>query len=168
VIGYILKEKRLGVSVVKALVEKFGPIDMASSLFPFNFTTYYDDEMGIPLFRRLIVFKPLIKQVDLVGIKLYTNALEHEYSKDGKRSVNIDPGYLLQERFVLATGKNYSHRIHIGEGIYADLTLVYTKSRFKPLPWTYPDYASENIMTFLTQVRKKYGVDLRQGRESSE
>ncbi len=168
VIGFFLKEKRLGVSVVKALVEKFGSVDMTSSWFPFNFTTYYNDEMGTPLFRRLIVFKQLIKQSDFVEIKLFTNALEHEYSKDGKRSVNIDPGYLLQERFVLATGKNYSHRIYIGEGIYADLTLIYTKGRFEPLPWTYPDYATENIMTFLKQVRKKYVVDLKQTGASSE
>jgi len=168
VIGFILKEKRLGASVVKALVEKFGPVDIASSWFPFDFTTYYDDEMGTPLFRRLIVFKQLIKQSDLVEIKLYTNALEREYSKDGKRSINIDPGYLLQERFVLATGKNYSHRIYIGEGIYADLTLIYAKGRFETLPWTYPDYAADNIMTFLKQVRKKYVVDLKQDSGSSD
>ena len=82
--------------------------------------------------------------------------------------VNIDPGYLLHERFVLATGKNYSHRIHIGKGIYADLTLIFARGRYEPLPWTYPDYASENMLTFLKQVRKKYGVDLRQIKESSE
>ena len=75
--------------------------------------------------------------------------------------VNIDPGYLLHERFVLATGKNYSHRIYIGKGIYADLTLMYTKGKFEPLPWTYPDYASENIIDFLEKVRKKYGVDIK-------
>ena len=160
VIGFFLKEKRLGIRVVKMLTDKYGAVDMASPWLPFNFTTYYNDEMGTPLFRRLVAFKHLIHQDSLADIKLFTNNLENEHSIDGKRVVNIDPGYLLHERFVLATGKNFSHRIHIGKGIYADLTLIYTKGGFEPLRWTYPDYASENIMTFLKQVRKKYMVDL--------
>lgn len=160
VIGFFLKEKGLGIRVVKTLTDKYGAVDMASPWLPFNFTTYYYDEMGTPLFRRLVAFKQLIHQASLADIKLFTNNLENEHSIDGKRVVNIDPGYLLHERFVLATGKNFSHRIHIGKGIYADLTLIYTKGGFEPLPWTYPDYASENIMTFLKQVRKKYMVDL--------
>lgn len=160
VIGFFLKEKGLGIRVVKTLTDKYGAVDMASPWLPFNFTTYYNDEMGTPLFRRLVAFKQLIHQDSLADIKLFTNNLENEHSIDGKRVVNIDPGYLLHERFVLATGKNFSHRIHIGKGIYADLTLIYTKGGFEPLPWTYPDYASENIMTFLKQVRKKYMVDL--------
>ena len=146
--------------MVKALVDKYGAVDMASSWLPFTFTTYYNDEMGTPLFRRLVAFKQLIHQVSLADIKLFTNDLEDEHSINGKRVINIDPGYLLQERFVLATGKNFTHRIHIGKGIYADLTLIYTKGGFELLPWTYPDYASENIMTFLKQVRKKYVIDL--------
>lgn len=160
VIGFFLKEKRLAVDVAKALVEKFGPVDMTSPWFPFNLTTYYDDEMGTPLFRRMLAFKRLIKQSSLANIKLFTNDLEREYSNEGGRSVNIDPGYLLHERFVLATGKNYSHRIYIGSGIYADLTLVYLKGHFNKMPWTYPDYASGNVMSFLEWVRKKYVIDL--------
>jgi hypothetical protein len=164
VIGFFLKEKGLGIHVVKALVDKFGTIDVASSWFPFDFTHYYNEEMGTPLFRRLVAFNQLIHQVSLADIKVFTNDLEHEHSSNGKRSVNIDPGYLLHERFVLATGKNYSHRIYIGKGIYADLTLIYAKGGFKPLPWTYPDYASEIIITFLEQVRKKYTIDLKDAR----
>jgi hypothetical protein len=76
--------------------------------------------------------------------------------------VNIDPGYLLLERFVLATGKNYAHRIYIGQNIYADLTLTYAKGGFQTLPWTYPDYASPEIRDFLLQVRYKYSMDLKE------
>ncbi len=162
VIGLFLKEKRLIVPVTKALAEKFGPVEMASAWFLFDFTSYYEKEMGAPLFRRMLVFKPLIKQGDLAQIKLITNALEMEFSKDNKRLVNLDPGYLLRERFVLATGKNYSHRIYIGRQIYADLTLMYSKGRFKTLPWTYPDYADKNMLDYLEQVRNKYVIDLKQ------
>lgn len=160
VIGFFLKEKRVAVDVVKALVEKLGPVDITSPWLPFNLTTYYNDEMGTPLFRRMLAFKRLIKQSALANIKLFTNDLERKYSIDDRRAVNIDPGYLLHERFVLATGKNYSHRIYIGSEIYADLTLVYLNGHYNKMPWTYPDYASENVMTFLEWVRKKYVIDL--------
>ena len=162
VIGFFLKEKDLVVPVVKALIEKFGPVDIVSSWFPFNFTTYYEPEMGKPLFRRMLAFETLIKQSALSEIKLITNDLELEYLKNSKRMVNLDPGYLLRERFVLATGKNYSHRIYIGQRIYADLTLIYTKGRFIKLPWTYPDYAEQNMLICLERIRNKYVIDLKQ------
>ena len=162
VIGFFLKEKDLVVPVVKALVDKFGPVDIVSPWFPFNFTTYYEAEMGAPLFRRMLAFETMIKQSALSDIKLTTNDLELEYSKNSKRMINLDPGYMLRERFVLATGKNYSHRIYIGKRIYADLTLIYTKGRFRKLPWTYPDYAEQNMLTYLERVRNKYVIDLRQ------
>ena len=78
----------------------------------------------------------------------------------GRRRVNLDPGYLLLERFVLASGKNFTHRIYIGQGIYADLTLMFQKGAFRTLPWTYPDYAARDMQSFLTQVRRKYAADL--------
>ena len=78
------------------------------------------------------------------------------------RQVNIDPGFLLMERLVLATGKNFAHRIYIGKCIYADLTLIYQKNGYQPLPWTYPDYAHESIRNFLILVRNKYMEDLKE------
>ena len=164
IIGIFLKEKDLFLDVTEILTEKFGPIDMVSRWFPFNFTAYYEPEMGTFLFRRMLVFKELILQDELVGIKLFTNNVEKKFSERGKRKVNIDPGYLLRERFVLATGKNYSHRIYIGKRIYADLTLVYEKGGFKTLPWTYPDYGALNIQNFLKRARKKNVIDLKKGR----
>ena len=156
-----MKEKSLFAPVAEELAEKFGPVDMISSWFPFDYTTYYKPEMGAPLFRRMLVFKRLIKQSALPEIKIITNDLEKKYLKDDKRMVNIDPGYMLQERFVLATGKNYTHRIYIGMGIYADLTLIYTKGAFQKLPWTYPDYADKKMLAYLELVRSKYVADLR-------
>lgn len=162
VIGFFLKEKDLVFSVVKALIEKFGPVDIVSSWFPFNFTTYYEPEMGEPLFRRMLAFETLIKQSTLSEIKRITNDLELKYLKNSKRMVNLDPGYMLRERFVLATGKNFSHRIYIGQRIYADLTLIYVKGQFIKLPWTYPDYSEQNMLIYLERVRNKYVIDLKQ------
>ncbi len=161
VIGLFMKDKALLEPAARTLSEVFGPVDLMSRWLPFDFTSYYEPEMGKPLFRRLLAIKPLVAQEELPGIKHRTNGLETEYSDGGLRKINIDPGYLLLERFVLATGKNYSHRIYIGENIYADLTLTYTKGAFQTLPWTYPDYASPEIRQFLLQVRHKYSIDLK-------
>jgi len=161
VIGLFMKEKGLLDALCPPLMEAFGPLDLISPWFRFDYTTYYEPEMGSPLFRRILSFKKLIRQEDLAGIKHQTNDLELAHTAGTSRKVNIDPGYLLLERFVLATGKNYAHRIYIGENIYADLTLTYVKGGFQTLPWTYPDYASPEIRDFLLQVRTKYSMDLK-------
>ncbi len=161
VIGLFMKDKDLLTPVARELEAEFGSLDLISAWMPFDYTAYYEPEMGRPLVRRLLTFKALIQQEALSRIKMTTNRVEEFYSRDGRRRVNIDPGYLLQERFVLASGKNFSHRIYIGNGIYADLTLIYQKGAFQKLPWTYPDYADPAMHGFLEQVRSKYAVDLK-------
>jgi hypothetical protein len=161
VIGLITKAKERADDVCSRLRDRYGPIDLVSHWFDFSFTDYYHAEMGAPLFRRVFSFEHLIVQDQLAQIKCHTNTLETEFSRQGRRLVNIDPGYLLHERFVLATGKNYTHRIYIGREIYADLTLIYQKGAYQPLPWTYPDYASPQMGDFLMKVRRKYGTDLK-------
>jgi len=161
IIGLFMKDRTLVEPLTAELASAFGGLDMVSSWIPFDYTTYYEPEMGSPLFRRLLAFKSLIDQGELAAIKMRTNRLEESYSQNHRRRVNIDPGYLLYERFVLASGKNFSHRIYIGHNIYADLTLIYQQGAFKKLPWTYPDYGDQPILSFLEQVRNKYAVDLK-------
>ena len=107
-------------------------------------------------------FATLISQDDLAAIKLITNRIEKRYMTGSGRVINIDPGYMVPARFVLASGKDFAHKIHIGSGIYADLTLLYKKGDgFTFLPWTYPDYTRKNVLAFLTLVRKKYMSDIK-------
>jgi hypothetical protein len=161
VIGLIVNERRMLAAVAAELLSAFGCVDLVSSWLPFEYTQYYAPEMGSPLFRRVLAFKNLIQQEELADIKIITNRLEEKFLHNGKRKINIDPGYLLHERFVLASGKNFSHRIYIGRGIYADLTLIYQGGVFQRLPWTYPDYADRPMLSFLERVRDKYIVDYR-------
>ena len=161
VVGFILSDKGLAGTLISELVEKNGPLDFISPWLDFDYTDYYEKELGKPLYRRVLVFKKLIEQSDLVDIKITTNSMEKRYAVEGNRQVNIDPGYLLLERFVLATGKNFPHRIYLGKGIYADLTLIYTKGKFQTLAWTYPDYAGEDMRAFLEKIREKYKIDLK-------
>jgi hypothetical protein len=159
--GFFLKDKALADDIARDLQDRLGAVDMVSAWLEFDYTTYYEKEMGAPLSRRMMAFKTLVQQTQLAAFKRATNELEHKYRQQGRRRVNIDPGYLLAERLVLATGKNFTHRIYIGEGIYADLTLIYQRGAFRCLPWTYPDYADSRMIAFLTLVRKKYMLDLK-------
>ncbi|MBW2365066.1 MAG: DUF4416 family protein [Deltaproteobacteria bacterium] len=162
VIGIFMKDKALAKPVAQELIDHFGHMDLLSAWFPFDYTDYYHTEMGRPLVRRVFSFIELIEQTFLAEVKNITNRIEEKYSKNGSRRVNIDPGYLLLERFVLATGKNFAHRIYIGKEIYADLTLIYKDGGYQKLPWTYPDYSAEDMTKYLLKVRSKYTYDLKQ------
>ena len=154
--GIIANNERLFLEVEKILSKKFGPIDVKSQIFDFNFTDYYEKEMGWPLHRRFTSFRELVSPADLAEIKLRTNDVEKNCRVKGKRRINIDPGYVAMERLVLATGKNYTHRIYLSRGIYADLTLVFQRGSFRPLEWTYRDYADQEVIGFFNDVRERY------------
>jgi len=155
-------EKEIIDTIVRRLEGIFGATDWIGPEQFFDRTRYYAGEMGWPLHRRFISFENLIPPDQLVEIKLKTNAIEQQYLIDGNRGVNIDPGYISPERLVLATGKNYTHRIYLSQGIFADLTLIFQKGCFRPLEWTYPDYADPETIEFFNGVRKRYLIQLRE------
>jgi len=161
IISLFMNNKGFFSEALLSLETLFGPVDCISPWLDFNYTSYYHGEMGQPLFRRVVVFKELIEQKRLAAIKEKTNRLEAQWKQDGNRTVNIDPGYLLLSRFILATGKDFSHRVYLDRGIYADLTLVYKKGQYRPLEWTYPDYAAPEMTQFLGKIREKYSLDLK-------
>ena len=144
--------------------EEVGRIDYVSPETAFDQTRYYEAEMGQPLMKRFFSVEKLMDPADLVEIKVWTVELESSHTLEGKRTFNVDPGYISAERLVLATGKNSTHRIYLGRGVWADLTLVYERGRFRTLPWTYPDYASEAVRRAMTDIRKKYLDQLREMR----
>jgi hypothetical protein len=157
VMSFLFKEEKDFAKTLSETDSRYGPVDFLSESLPFDFTPYYEPEMGEGLGRRIASFEPLISPGQLSGVKLWTNALEARSPNErGGRKVNIDPGYLAASKFILATGKDYSHRIYLGEGIYGDLTLKFQKGAFTPLPWTYPDYASQPLIGLLNLLRKRY------------
>jgi len=148
--------------VIEKLREKFGDIDYISDELKFDFTDYYEPEMGGGLLRRMISFTNLILPDELPGIKLATNTLEDAFTgPEGKRSLNIDPGYIALCHLILATGKAFTHRPYLRDGIYADMTLVYRGGRFQTLEWTFPDYGSEELLKILTMLRARYFEQLK-------
>lgn len=154
--GIIYKNEETLIEALKTLEEKIGLIEDRTHKMAFDHTRYYEKEMGSMLNRIFILFSHLIQRESLVGIKLLTNEIEKDFSDTGKRLINIDPGYISLENVVLATTKNYTHRIYLASGIYGDLTLVYKKGTYTPLEWTYPDYASKNIIEIFNNWRNLY------------
>jgi len=160
------------------LTSKFGPVDLESDIFNFNFSDYYEKEMGPGLVRRFFSFVRLISPEDLAGIKLKTNEIEENFAcrreapvQDSEgalqgfeekviRPINLDPGYLTSAKVVLATAKDYSHRIYLKEGIYAEATLRYFQGTYQPWPWTYPDYKTPEYLSFFHRLRKIYLAQL--------
>ena len=156
VIGMLAKDISLFDRVEEFFIKKFKNIDFKSSLIPFDYTDYYKDEMGHPLKKKFISFERLISQDDIVNIKLYTNQLENKFLKAHKRQINLDPGYLTDAKFILATTKDYFHRIYLAKGIYAEVTLFWRKGSFSQFEWTYPDHRSKEYIDTLNTIRDIY------------
>ena len=145
-----------------ALEERFGPIDARTALVPWTVSAYYAGEMGDELQRQFASFARLVPADELVALKHVTNTLEAAWRRPAGRQVNIDPGYLTATKLVLATTKDAGHRIYLGSGIYAEVTLAFEHGSFRAGPHTYPDYAEPDTLRFFNQVRGRY---LRQLRE---
>ncbi|THB64452.1 MAG: DUF4416 family protein [Desulfovibrio sp.] len=148
--------------VLEPLVARFGELLHMSEPMAFSETSYYDEELGSPLSRRLLAFYTLQPMDCLPEVKTWCNELEAALARpDGNRIFNLDPGLLTLERLVLATGKNFTHRIYLGQGIWGDLTLIFTKGDWLSFPWTFDDYASASMLDLLTKLREQYKDRLR-------
>lgn len=134
----------------------WGEPERISDPFRFDKTGYYRHEMGEPLVRRFYVGSRPVARDTLSEIKVAAETIEREFAAGERRTVNIDPGMLTEENFILATGKNFSHRVYLGNGVFADLTLLFREGEYRALPWTYPDYASDEIRAFLGEVRERF------------
>ncbi len=139
-----------------SLEERFGRIVYTSKSIPFDFTSYYDEEMGGGIERFFLAFSPLVSPDGLREAKLFTNRLESVYAEGGSRRVNLDPGTLSVSNIVLATTKNRAHRIAIGDDLYAEVTLIYHHKGFESFSWTYADYRSKEVQEILFDMRRMY------------
>lgn len=145
-----------------ALERRYGAIDDTSSPALWKVSSYYDEEIGTEIWRQFISFAALIDPGAIAAIKSETNTLEDTWRKDGKRKLNIDPGYVGTTKMVLATTKDAAHRIYLGDGIHAEPTLRYESGAFLPYPHTYPDYADDVGLEFFSGVRARYVEQLRE------
>ena len=143
------------------LAARLGGADARGPDLPFPWSGYYDEEMGGRPRRGFLSYPRLVAPEELASIKAFTNEVEERWAPEGRRLYNLDPGLLFLGRFELATTKDRPHRVPLSGGIYAEITLVYERGDFRPLPWTYPDWASEEYRAFLRALREKLKRELR-------
>lgn len=159
-IGVLTSIPELLAHTDKILEEHFGPIDLRSDILPFTFTGYYNGEMGKGIQRQFYSFEKLIMPDEIATIKVQTNIIEELLASSKKypvnRPINIDPGYINESRLILASTKDFSHRIYLRDGIYAEVTLNYRGERYETFPWTFPDYKTIVYHSFFLKVREFY------------
>ncbi|MEA2078235.1 MAG: DUF4416 family protein [Candidatus Marinimicrobia bacterium] len=143
------------------LEKVFGSIDLKSNEYFFNVTDYYEDEMGKELKRKFVSFRKLIEAQQLSEIKRLSNIIEIEYSNQKKRSINLDPGYLDMDKFVLASAKYGRQKIYLDKGIYADPTLYFFKREFHAYSWSFPDFSSGIYNEYFIKVRQQYKAQIK-------
>lgn len=154
--GFIYTTESVYHDTKRYLEKRFGPTDFESGKIDFNSTEYYHPEMGKPLSRRFLSFKKLRKPDQFATIKLYCIKLEKKFALNSQRQINIDPGYLNEAKLVLTTTKDFAHRIYLGRGIFAEITLTYLKDHFSENPTTFPDYRTQKYKEIFLNIRKIY------------
>jgi hypothetical protein len=167
-LGVLTANTKFIPQVEERLAAAFGTIDHKSPVIPFDFTNYYEAEMGDILDRVFFSFERLIEANQLAEIKRQTNAMEEELapilktsSTNVKRPVNLDPGYIEQSKVVLASTKNFYHRIFLGGGVFGEVTMHFKNNTYQFFPWTYPDYQSKDYQEFFLKLRQIYRNQLR-------
>ena len=162
--GVLVADAGLVPLVEDRLVDAFGPIDHRSDLLPFEFTDYYADQMGDFVERILFSFESLVDGGTLASVKRETNLLEHRpwpLATPVPRPVNIDPGYIEQAKVVLASTKNFYHRVYLRDGVFGEVTMHFRNNTFQFFPWTYPDYKSRDYQQFFVRMRQIYRAQLK-------
>lgn len=154
--GIIFNDRKILDEVKKILEKEFSGIDIESDIMDFNFTSYYFSEMGSPLFRQFVSFRTPVNPEQLPEIKKFSNSIERRFSIDGKRKINLDPGYISDANVIIATTKNHYHRVPLSDGIYAHIEYVFKEKKIQYLQWTYPDFKTEKYKNFFLESLKKY------------
>lgn len=146
------------------LAELYGTVDSRSPRFDFDLTDYYEPQMGKALKRGFLSFDRLIDPAGLSEVKIRTNALEKEIQrefKEDRRVVNLDPGYITAAALIMATAKDFSHRIPLQNGIYGHLEFLFSRTGIRRLDWTYPDFANEGYQKYFLDLRRRYRDQLK-------
>ncbi len=152
-ISTLLADEELLFEIKPILIKEFGEILYETNPLDWNWSNYYREEMGEVIKRSFLFFKTTIDSSSISDIKLRTNNIEDAFSIHGRRRINLDPGYITLSKVVLASTKNYCHRIYLGKGIYAEVTLYYKENSFKPHIFTYRDYADPSTIQVFNSVR---------------
>jgi len=159
-VGMLSPEVGLFDICTELLSAEYGPIDCQSETVRWDVTDYYREEMGSAILRNFIFFERLADPGMLSSMKLLTNSIEARFlvtrGTAVRRRINLDPGYVTEAKVVLASTKDFSHRVYLSQSIYAEVTLHYsTKEKtFLPFEHTYPDYRTKGSLDLFNKARE--------------
>ena len=154
-VGMLSREESLFQAVDDQLEAMYGDIDLESPVWSWEHTKYYSKEMGDGLKRRFVFFEQHVNPGEIADIKVKTNEIEKLFlNNDGGRRINLDPGYLDSAKLVLVSTKNFSHRVYLARGIYGEATLIYSGDHYQPLPYTFPDYKTDEYLSLFNEARR--------------
>lgn len=145
-----------------------GPVEIQSAWHPFDQSNYYEKELGKNLKRCLVGFKNIFEPHRLVELKELTTRLEHPSplpsptrgEGEGKRVINVDPGYVDLFKVVLASGKGGGQKVALAKEVHAYTLLRYEKGEWYPFEWTYPDFKEPTYHKDLLEIRKRLKREL--------
>jgi len=141
--------------ILDQICTRFGDVEHEYGPVAFHHSQYYAAEMGDDLVKIYLIFKQYIDRALLPEIKNFTNTIEQTHASDGKRRFNLDPGYIARDKLVLATTKDFYHRLYLSDGIFGEVTLHYRNGKFRHFSWTYPDYKEDAVQKLLEKGRAK-------------
>ncbi len=145
---------------IERLRDQWGAIAEIAPPAPFVAGGFYTPQMGQPLRKTLVAFEAPTDPEPLAKWKSQSNQWEFEaaqrFGNDGSpRPLNLDPGYVTQAKWVLATVKDRDHRIYLRDGIFAEVTLNYVGGQWVHHRWTYPDYRTAAVADFASRCRQR-------------
>jgi len=162
IIAVMAADQKCLSTALDAIVAEFGTTDLVSDVWPFDQTDYYKEQTGPHILKQFVSADKLIDPGKLAQIKHRTNQIEqkqaellHSSGVVWPRPINLDPGIIEPSKLILASTKNYSHRIYIGQGMYAEVTLTFHKGKWQPFSYTYPDYKQPGYHEFFSKVRTR-------------
>lgn len=166
IVGILASDERCLAAARQAALAALGSPDFVSEAWTFDQTDYYTKEIGPEVLRQFVSIERLIHPGDLAAIKHRTNEIERKLAETlatpYPRPVNLDPGVIEPSKLILASTKNFAHRIYIGMQMYAEVTLVFDKGQWRTLPYTFPDYYRPEYHEFLSRVRSRLVEQLRE------
>lgn len=159
IVGFLTNSEHLRDEAIKKLSKFFGNADYTSKWYDFTQTTFYTAEMGEKLKRSFVSFDKLISPELINKAKIFCSQIEDEFRSEGQRKLNLDPGYIDYFKLVLASGKYGGHKIAIARGCWADFIMMYSKGKWIPMPWCFPDFTSGIYDQDLSKIRKLFKIE---------
>lgn len=157
-ISLIYRDEPVRSDAKELMIRRWGKIDFESDLYPFSPPDKMAEEMGIPLFRSFVSFERLIDPGEIGLVKIGCIGLEERLRHQGKRRINLDPGYLDAHKVLITTTHGGPAKIYLSAGIYLDMALLFPKGKCQALPWSLPDFKAQtydDTFTTLHDIYKK-------------